>query len=138
MVREQSGIQLSRSFNFKRIFEIPGRQAQGLNSEETNCGIGNPIEEKQYKSEGATPAAIEPIGSVFDRSSEKGPISRLSKEGGGGTTPQSMDRQTSGTHSGSWWSIVFALAFQWRDHEHSLFSYRFYFCPNEFKCFYFH
>ncbi|KAI8565510.1 hypothetical protein RHMOL_Rhmol03G0264500 [Rhododendron molle] len=95
MVREQSGIQLSRSFNFKRIIEIPGRQAQGLNSEETNCGIGNPIEEKQYKSEGATPAAIEPIGSVFDRSSEKGPISRLSKEGGGGTTPQSMDRQTS-------------------------------------------
>lgn len=98
MVREKIAIQLSRSFNFKRIFEIPGRQAQSFDLEDTNKGIGSPIEEKQYKCEGSKPAVVETISSV---SSEKAPLSRLSKEGEGGATTRSMDRQPSGTHYGS-------------------------------------
>lgn len=93
MVREESGIQVSRSFQLKKMLEIPGRQVQSFLSEGKNGGEA--IDDKHFRSHGARVAPIEVIGSVFNPSGEKGPISRLSKEGGRGLSPRSKDEQPS-------------------------------------------
>ncbi|PSS01891.1 Rho guanine nucleotide exchange factor like [Actinidia chinensis var. chinensis] len=92
MVREEGEIKKSRSFRLKRMFEIPGRQAQSLIFEGTG---GEAVEDKQFRSQlSAKPTRLEPIGSVFNISGDKGPISRLSREGvARGETPDTKNRQ---------------------------------------------
>lgn len=79
--REQS-MQKSRSFHFKKIFELPGRQVHSLIFDN-----GNEEEEEEGEEELKVTAPLEPqqIGSVHKPSIDKAPISRLSKEG---TPPQ--------------------------------------------------
>ncbi|KAL6984790.1 Rho guanine nucleotide exchange factor 8 [Sarracenia purpurea var. burkii] len=94
MVREDRGIQKSKSFHLKRIFENPGRPVQSLIFEGANSGDAGEEENFVIKSEGARPSSIEPIGSTLNRSSEKGPISRLGKEAAaGGSTLQPSDME---------------------------------------------
>ncbi|KAI8571133.1 hypothetical protein RHMOL_Rhmol01G0094800 [Rhododendron molle] len=93
MVREESSVQKSRSFRLKKMLEIPGRQAHSYVLEGKNGGEA--IDDKQFRSHSARVAPIELIGSVFNPSGEKGPVSRLSKEGGRGLSPQSKDQQPS-------------------------------------------
>lgn len=99
MVREESSVQKSRSFRLKKMFEIPGRQAHSYVLEGKNGGEA--IDDKQFRSHGAKVAPIELIGSVFNPSGEKGPVSRLSKEGGRGFSPHSKDQQPSGMPFGN-------------------------------------
>ncbi|XP_059636183.1 rho guanine nucleotide exchange factor 8-like [Cornus florida] len=79
MVREEHSIQKFRSFHLKRMFEIPGRQAHSMILEGENGGD----EKMLSRSQPAKAATLEPqqIGSVFSRSTDKAPISRLSREG---------------------------------------------------------
>lgn len=94
MVREESSVQKARSFRLKKMLEIPGRQAHSYVLEGKNGGEA--IDDKQFRSHGARVAPIELMGSVFNPSGEKGPVSRLSKEGGRGLSPHSKDQQPSG------------------------------------------
>ncbi|KAL7168137.1 hypothetical protein ACSBR2_038558 [Camellia fascicularis] len=77
MVKEEQAVK-SRSFSFKRIFEIPGRQVHSLILDGTNGG--ETIEEKQLGSQGSKPTTLEPIGSLFNRTIDKSPSSASSKE----------------------------------------------------------
>ncbi|CAL5443037.1 unnamed protein product [Camellia sinensis] len=77
MVKEEQAVK-SRSFSFKRIFEIPGRQVHSLIFDGTNGGES--VEEKQLGSQGSKPITLEPIGSLFNRSIDKSPSSASSKE----------------------------------------------------------
>ncbi|CAL5438387.1 unnamed protein product [Camellia sinensis] len=77
MVKEEQAVK-SRSFSFKRIFEIPGRQVHSLIFDGTNGG--ETVEEKQLGSQGSKPTTLEPIGSLFNRSIDKSPSSASSKE----------------------------------------------------------
>ncbi|GMQ06514.1 hypothetical protein CsSME_00051069 [Camellia sinensis var. sinensis] len=77
MVKEEQAVK-SRSFSFKRIFEIPGRQVHSLIFDGTNGGES--VEEKQLGSQGSKPTTLEPIGSLFNRSIDKSPSSASSKE----------------------------------------------------------
>ncbi|KAK9268635.1 hypothetical protein L1049_000392 [Liquidambar formosana] len=80
----ENGMQKLRSFHFKRMFEIPGRQAQSLILENENDGGGDDkVQTRSYGPPTARDGPLEPIGSALDRSSDKGPISRLSKDGTG-------------------------------------------------------
>ncbi|CAL5339273.1 rop guanine nucleotide exchange factor 9-like [Camellia sinensis] len=75
------------------MLEVPERQAQSLIFEGTKNG--DDIEGKQFYSQGGKPSPVQSIGSTFSPSSDKSPISRLSKEGAKGGGSQGKDRQPS-------------------------------------------
>uniref|UniRef100_A0A5B6ZN23 PRONE domain-containing protein n=1 Tax=Davidia involucrata TaxID=16924 RepID=A0A5B6ZN23_DAVIN len=90
MVREEHGFQKSRSFHFKRMFEqVPGRQAHSLIFEGSNGGEA--MDDKlQFRRQGtrSAPLELQHIGSPLNRN-DKGPVSRLSKEGSKAGSPPS-------------------------------------------------
>ncbi|KAK3034336.1 hypothetical protein RJ639_032234 [Escallonia herrerae] len=97
MVREERIIQKSKSFQLKRMFELPGRQAHSMIHENGNDREATD-DKMQFRSEGArtTPVDIQHIGSVLNRSGEKGPVLRLSKNGSSVASPLgNKDRQVS-------------------------------------------
>ncbi|KAI8020702.1 Rho guanine nucleotide exchange factor 8 [Camellia lanceoleosa] len=75
------------------MLEVPERQTQSLIFEGTKNG--DDIEGKQFYSQGGKPSPVQSIGSTFSPSSDKSPISRLSKEGAKGGGSQGKDRQPS-------------------------------------------
>ncbi|XP_059638141.1 rho guanine nucleotide exchange factor 8-like [Cornus florida] len=68
------------------MVEIPGRQAHSLILEGSNEVAE--YDNIQFRSHGANNAPVQKIGSVFNRSNDNGPISRLSKDGGSTGSPQ--------------------------------------------------
>ncbi|XP_041005776.1 rho guanine nucleotide exchange factor 8-like [Juglans microcarpa x Juglans regia] len=86
----QNSVQKSRSFNFKRMFEIPGRQVQSMIIENGQEGL-EAAEEKVLSRCHETrflgsPLERHHIGSSVDR--YMGPISRLDRSGAGAGSPQ--------------------------------------------------
>ncbi|VFQ63060.1 unnamed protein product [Cuscuta campestris] len=85
MVTEERVIQKSWSFNFRKMFELPGRKAQSMVLEVNDNNGREGSDERLNKSESGrlrTPPSSDNqnIGSVF-RQGEKGPVSRLGKSG---------------------------------------------------------
>lgn len=83
MVTEQQyGIEKSRSFHLRRMFEIPAKQAHSWASD--NGGKDSMDDKVQFRSQGAKtgPVDVQQIGSVLSTSSsDKGPVSRLGRDG---------------------------------------------------------
>jgi len=86
----QNSVQKSRSFNFKKMFEIPGQQVQSMIIENGQDG-SEAAEEKVLSRSHETrfvgsPLERHHIGSSVDR--YMGPISRLDRSGAGAGSPQ--------------------------------------------------
>lgn len=103
MVMDERGIQKSRSFNFRKMFDIPipGRQSHSLVLEK---GTGRPAEHiddrLQLRTNGGGGKSsslldAQQIGCVFNPSTDKAPVSRLSKDALRAGTPFSKDKQLS-------------------------------------------
>ncbi|CAK9172772.1 unnamed protein product [Ilex paraguariensis] len=78
------------------MFDVPTRQAHSLIYE--NGDDKGTLDEKfQFRSQGARPVSLDTqqIGTVLNRSGDRGPVSRLSNEGARTGGPQAKDRQVS-------------------------------------------
>ncbi|CAK9155177.1 unnamed protein product [Ilex paraguariensis] len=76
------------------MFDFSGRQAHSLILEN---GDDKGVVDVQFRSQGARPVALDSqhVGTVFNRSNDKGPISRFSKDGDRAGGPHGQDRQVS-------------------------------------------
>lgn len=75
----------SSSFNLRKMFEIPGRQAHSLVLESGTGAREAMMDERLlFRSQGGKTSSLdsqaEQIGSVYNPSTDKGPVSRLSKD----------------------------------------------------------
>lgn len=97
-LERENSIQKSKSFNFKKMFELPGRQIQSFILENGNDGEGvdDKVQSRSYvpRSTGVGERLLDTqyIGSPLTR--ERGPVSRF--EGVGGRTQSPLDKQHSG------------------------------------------
>lgn len=95
----QNSIQKSKSFNIKRMFEIPGRQIQSLIFENGHEGGGSADEKALSKSYDTryigSPLERQHIGSVLSRDATP-PVSRLDGVGARAASPQGKPLPLSG------------------------------------------
>lgn len=86
MVREVRVIKKSISLKLRKMFEIPGRQAHSfiIDSGKDNETTAIDADRLLFRSQGGKAASsnIDAIGSVFNPSMDKGPVSRLCKDVG--------------------------------------------------------
>ncbi|XP_027068094.2 rho guanine nucleotide exchange factor 8 [Coffea eugenioides] len=95
MVSEEvRGIKKSISFKLAKMFEIPGRQAHSLILD-SGHGSESPIADADklvFRSQGGKAASdAQHVGSVYNRSTDAGPVSRLCREGGKLGAPNSKE-----------------------------------------------
>ncbi|XP_042492695.1 rho guanine nucleotide exchange factor 8-like [Macadamia integrifolia] len=86
-------IQKSKSFHFKGMFEMTGRQAQSLiiDSYKARSMVDDQVTFRSQGSKTSSDKENQPIGSALNRSNDVAPKSRLGREGGGG---QAKDRNS--------------------------------------------
>lgn len=97
MVNEERGIQKSRSFNFRRMFDGTGRHTNSVVPENENGGKDTIDDNKlQIRSQAPKPPVIDipPIANVLNRPDDKGPAPKVN-DGGKSGVPPSKDRQPS-------------------------------------------
>ncbi|CAI9100349.1 OLC1v1037328C1 [Oldenlandia corymbosa var. corymbosa] len=85
MVDKSHSFKKSFSFNLRKMFEIPGRQAHSMILESGNPRE-TPDDKLLFRSHGGgrpLDSATQHIGSVYNRSLDKGPVSRLTHHEGG-------------------------------------------------------
>ncbi|XP_059287636.1 rop guanine nucleotide exchange factor 12-like [Lycium ferocissimum] len=87
MVNEENKIQKSRSFNFRKIFEIPSRLAHSIGGEsgsDDEEDMDNNIDNVQFISQGGIPLENQQMDSAFDTEL----VSSLTKDGPKAGNPQ--------------------------------------------------
>lgn len=87
MVNEERGIQKSRSFNFRRMFDGTGRHTNSVVPENENGGKDTIDDNKlQIRSQAPKPPVIDipPIANVLNRPDDKGPAPKVNDGGKSG------------------------------------------------------